>query len=163
MMIVIVVGVRGNGDLVIRRGGGQVDRRRRRSLLLLDAQVAGGGSGNIGGAAMLLMMVVMMMMMMVMVVVRRDAYGGGSRFRAAGAVLDGGAHRAYDHGDASATTFNDSGDDSGCSRELSHVASRAIRDQRVRNRSRPGTPKRANDGAPDSLHVLAIYRSSCLS
>jgi len=156
MMIVIVVGVRGNGDLVIRRGGGQVDRRRRRSLLLLDAQVAGGGSGNIGGAAMLLMMMVMMMMMMVVMVVRRDAYGGGSRFRAAGAVLDGGAHRAYDRGRASATTFNR--DDSGCSRERSRVASRAIRDQGVRNRSRPGTPKRANDEASESLHVLyAIY------
>jgi len=94
MMVVIVVGVRGDGDLVVRRG--QMDRRRRRSLrlLLLDAQMP----GDSDGAAMLLMLMMMMMMMMV---VRRDADGGGGRFRVAGAVLDGGKHRVSfnrDHG-----------------------------------------------------------------
>lgn len=87
MMVVIVVGVRGDGDLVVRRGGGQMDRRRRRSLLLLDAQMPGDGDG----AAMLLML---MMMMMMVVVMRRDADGGGGRFRVARAVLDRGKHRA---------------------------------------------------------------------
>lgn len=81
-MVVVVVGVRGDGELVVRRG--QMDRRRRRSLLLLDAQVPDRG-GDVGTAAMLLVRMVMM---------RRDADGGGGRFRAAGAVLDGGAHRA---------------------------------------------------------------------
>lgn len=78
MMVVVVVGVRGDGELVVRRGGGQMNRRRRRSLLLLDAQMP-----DVGSAAMLMLMMVM----------RRDAAG---RFRPAGAVLDGGAHRAYD-------------------------------------------------------------------
>lgn len=79
MMIVIVVGVRGDGDLMVRRG--QMDRRR--SLLLFDAQVSATG---IGDAAMLLML---------MMVVRHDADGSGGRFRAAGTVFDGGTHRAY--------------------------------------------------------------------
>lgn len=85
MVVVVVVGVRGDGELVVRRGGAQVDRRRRRrSLLLLDAQMPDRG-GDVGGAAA--------MLLVLMVVMRRDADG---RFRAAGAVLDGGAHRAYD-------------------------------------------------------------------
>lgn len=85
MMIVVVVGVRGDGELVVRRGGGQMDRRRRRSLLLLDAQVPDGG--DVDSTAMLLML---------MMVMRRDADGGSGRFRAAGTVLNGGAHRAND-------------------------------------------------------------------
>jgi len=88
MMIVVVVGVRGDGELMIRRGGGQMDRRRRRSLLLLDAQVSDGGDGgDVGGTAMLLML---------MMVMHRDADGGSGRFRAAGTVLNGSAHRAND-------------------------------------------------------------------
>ena len=87
MMIVVVVGVRGDGELMVRRGGGQMDRRRRRSLLLLDAQVPDGGDGgDVGSTAMLMLMMVM----------RRDADGGSGRFRAAGTVLNGGAHRAND-------------------------------------------------------------------
>lgn len=86
MMIVVVVGVRGDDELRVRRGGGQMNRRLRRSLLLLDAQMPDGSDrGDVGSAAMLLVL---------MMVMRRDADGG--RFRAAGAVLDGGAHRAYD-------------------------------------------------------------------
>lgn len=85
MMVVVVVSVRGDGELMVRRGGGQMDRRRRRSFLLLDAQMPDGNDGgDIGSAAMLLML---------MMVMRRDADGGGGHFRA---VLDGGAHRVYD-------------------------------------------------------------------
>ena len=85
MMIVVVVGVRGDGELMVWRGGGQMDRCRR-SLLLLDAQVPDGGDGgDVGSTAMLLML---------MMVMRRDADGGSGRFRAAGTVLNGGAHRA---------------------------------------------------------------------
>lgn len=118
MMIVVVVGVRGDGDRVVRRGGGQVNRHRRRLLLLLDAQVPAAG---IGDAAMLLMLMMM--------VVRHDADGSGGRFRAAGAVLDGGTHRAYDQR-RSRPLFNRGGCCRSSIDRRSRVSSRAIRDSR---------------------------------
>lgn len=107
MMVVVVVGVRGDGDRVVRGSGGhQVDRRRRplAPLLLLagddGAQVTGGGGGDgddVGGTAVVMMMMVMMvLLLMVMMVVMVVVGRGAGRFRAAGAVLAHGAHRAYD-------------------------------------------------------------------